>query len=366
MARGAGDAGEIRRALPQHAKRFFAAGAEIVTGIRVLPLPGHTPGLAGLLFASEDGMVAVAGDSVMTRDFFKDRRGYYNSADFAASARSIDLLMEKADIVVPGHGNYFLSTGARCRPDFSAKTKQRGGVSMSSETVNRKRRRKRRSRRRSRSRAWIAVLAVVLVAAAGAGAWIYFRGLPPKAELYLALRQWTGSGAPATAARWRRGSASARRGRMRRARRRTTSPARRRSGARPWSPTPPCWTSRLRRRRRTALVLLPQTEVAFSLPDRVEAGAAVTFVITGPDMAQILPQLDGAASPEALREELRAVLAQGDYPERTVTAQAPIEALESGYRLRNSYALIDGLYGGLPGIVAEALPAAQETGREEA
>lgn len=104
-----GDAGEIRRALPQHAKRIFAAGAEIVTGIRVLPLPGHTPGLAGLLFASEDGMVAVAGDSVMTRDFFKDRRGYYNSADFAASARSIDLLMEKADIVVPGHGNYFLT-----------------------------------------------------------------------------------------------------------------------------------------------------------------------------------------------------------------------------------------------------------------
>lgn len=104
-----GDAGEIRWALPQHAKRIFAAGAEIVTGIRVLPLPGHTPGLAGLLFASEDGMVAVAGDSVMTRDFFKDRRGYYNSADFAASARSIDLLMEKADIVVPGHGNYFLT-----------------------------------------------------------------------------------------------------------------------------------------------------------------------------------------------------------------------------------------------------------------
>lgn len=102
-----GDAGEIRRALPQHAKRIFDAGAEIVPGVQVLPLPGHTPGLAGLLFASEDGM--VAGDSVMTRDFFKDRRGYYNSADFAASAHSIDLLMEKADIVVPGHGNYFLT-----------------------------------------------------------------------------------------------------------------------------------------------------------------------------------------------------------------------------------------------------------------
>ena len=72
---------------------------------------------------------------------------------------------------------------------------------MSSETVNRKVQRKRRKRRRSRSRAWIAVLAVVLVAAAGAGAWIYFRGLPPKAELYLALRQWTGQ--------WRAGDGSA-------------------------------------------------------------------------------------------------------------------------------------------------------------
>ena len=213
---------------------------------------------------------------------------------------------------------------------------------MSSETVNRKRRRKRRSRRRSRSRAWIAALAVVLVAAAGAGAWIYFRGLPPKAELYLALRQWT--------AQWRAGDGSALEEGLRfgapradAARAEADDLARteeeRREAMEPYAalldePAPEAEEDLLS-------VLLPQTEVAFSLPDRVEAGAAVTFVITGPDMA-------------------------GDYPERTVTAQAPIEALESGYRLRNSYALIDGLYGGLPGIVAEALPAAQETGREEA
>ena len=106
-------------------------------------------------------------------------------------------------------------------------------------------------------------------------------------------------------------------------------------------------------------VLLPHTEVSFSLPSRVEAGAVVTFTITGPDMAQILPQMEDTASPAALREELSVLLSSGDYPERTVTAQAPIEELELGYRLRNAYALIDGLYGGLLGIVAEALPAAQ-------
>lgn len=104
-----GDTEQIRQALPQYAGRIFPAGEELVPGIRVIALPGHTMGLSGLLFESEDGMVAVAGDSVMTRDFFKDRRGYYNSVDFEASARSIDFLMAQADVVVPGHGNYFLT-----------------------------------------------------------------------------------------------------------------------------------------------------------------------------------------------------------------------------------------------------------------
>ena len=42
----------------------------------------------------------------------------------------------------------------------------------------------------------------------------------------------------------------------------------------------------------------------------------MTFVITGPDMAQILPQLDGAASPEALREDILRVFADltGELP----------------------------------------------------
>lgn len=38
-------------------------------------------------------------------DFFKGRRGCCNSANFAASVRSIDLLMEQADTVVPRQDN---------------------------------------------------------------------------------------------------------------------------------------------------------------------------------------------------------------------------------------------------------------------
>lgn len=99
----------VRRELPEYSGRIYPAGEEIVPGIRVIPLPGHTMGLCGLLFESRDGTVAVAGDSVMTRDFFRDRRGYYNSIDQEASARSIDYLGKEADLVIPGHGNYFLT-----------------------------------------------------------------------------------------------------------------------------------------------------------------------------------------------------------------------------------------------------------------
>ena len=104
-----GDVEQVRCHLPEYAGRIFPAGDRVTPEVKVTPLPGHTAGLSGLLFESEDGMVAVAGDSVMTRDFFRDRRGYYNSVDFEASAQSIDFLMEHADIVIPGHGNYFLT-----------------------------------------------------------------------------------------------------------------------------------------------------------------------------------------------------------------------------------------------------------------
>jgi glyoxylase-like metal-dependent hydrolase (beta-lactamase superfamily II) len=101
---------QIRSQLPESdAGRMQPADDEIVPGVRLIPLPGHTLGLAGLTFESVDGIVAVVGDAVMTRDFFNDRRGYFNSVDKEQSSRSIELLAVSADIIVPGHGNYFIN-----------------------------------------------------------------------------------------------------------------------------------------------------------------------------------------------------------------------------------------------------------------
>ncbi len=87
-----------------------AENNEIVPGVRTVHLPGHTPGLAGLAFTDADGFrVVIAADAAMTRDFFDARAGYFNSHDFHAVAEGIDRLRREADLIVPGHDNYFVN-----------------------------------------------------------------------------------------------------------------------------------------------------------------------------------------------------------------------------------------------------------------
>ena len=77
-------------------------------GVTAVPTPGHTLSHHSLRFDCEGRSVVIAADAAMTRDFWNDRRGYFNSADFDLAARSIEALSQIADIVIPGHDNYFL------------------------------------------------------------------------------------------------------------------------------------------------------------------------------------------------------------------------------------------------------------------
>jgi len=81
----------------------------ILDVIQIVPTPGHTMEHHGLLFTCDGMRVMLAGDSVPTRDFFKERRGYYNVIDEEESARTMDWMKENVDIIVPGHDNYFLT-----------------------------------------------------------------------------------------------------------------------------------------------------------------------------------------------------------------------------------------------------------------
>jgi glyoxylase-like metal-dependent hydrolase (beta-lactamase superfamily II) len=79
--------------------------------IDLIPTPGHTLSHHSLRFDGEGLSVVIAGDAAMTRDFWRERQGYFNSADLGLAARSIEQLAAIADMIIPGHDNYFLSCG---------------------------------------------------------------------------------------------------------------------------------------------------------------------------------------------------------------------------------------------------------------
>jgi hypothetical protein len=53
--------------------------------------------------------VVIAGDSVAAKDFWDERRAYYNVQDLTKSKRSMEKTDSIADIIVPGHDNYFFN-----------------------------------------------------------------------------------------------------------------------------------------------------------------------------------------------------------------------------------------------------------------
>jgi glyoxylase-like metal-dependent hydrolase (beta-lactamase superfamily II) len=89
-------------------KEVEPAGDKIYDVIDVIPTPGHTPGTAGLRFDYRGLSVFVVGDAVATKDFWDEGRMYFKALDMAESQRSMKKIASLADIVVPGHDNYFL------------------------------------------------------------------------------------------------------------------------------------------------------------------------------------------------------------------------------------------------------------------
>jgi glyoxylase-like metal-dependent hydrolase (beta-lactamase superfamily II) len=93
-------------------KLVEAATGRLFDAIDILPTPGHTLSHHSLRFDCEGMSVVIAGDAVATRDFWRERRGYFNCVDFELAAKSMDKIAGLADIVVPGHDNYFLNLSA--------------------------------------------------------------------------------------------------------------------------------------------------------------------------------------------------------------------------------------------------------------
>jgi len=96
--------------IPEHAEslaRLVPIEGQIVEGLTLVPLPGHTPGLQGVLFDAPEGRVLISGDSIMNFEYFQAKEGYFYSVSLEKSRESIEKAAQIADFIVPGHGNYF-------------------------------------------------------------------------------------------------------------------------------------------------------------------------------------------------------------------------------------------------------------------
>jgi glyoxylase-like metal-dependent hydrolase (beta-lactamase superfamily II) len=97
----------------QYDRKVEPAPARLFDCIEVIPTPGHTVDHHSLRFECEGLWVVIAGDAVMTRDFWRDRRGFPNSVDIEQAGRTIERLAEVADAIAPGHDNWFLTGRGR-------------------------------------------------------------------------------------------------------------------------------------------------------------------------------------------------------------------------------------------------------------
>ncbi len=90
-------------------RRVEVCTSPLFETIDVVATPGHTRSHHSLRFDSDGLSVVVAGDAVATQDFWRERRGYYNCVDFELAAKSMEKIAAFADLVIPGHDNYFLN-----------------------------------------------------------------------------------------------------------------------------------------------------------------------------------------------------------------------------------------------------------------
>ena len=104
---------EILNKSARLSRRFENVTDRLFDAVEVIATPGHTNSHHGLRFDCDGLSIVAAGDAVATRDFFRERRGYFNAVDFELSARTMDRLAAIADIIVPGHDNGFLADCVR-------------------------------------------------------------------------------------------------------------------------------------------------------------------------------------------------------------------------------------------------------------
>jgi glyoxylase-like metal-dependent hydrolase (beta-lactamase superfamily II) len=92
--------------------REASEGEQLASGVRVVELPGHTPGSIGLAVDTEDGTAVLTGDAVPAAGVLLSGEPLGKAFDSARTRASIERVAELADVVHPGHDKSFRVTRA--------------------------------------------------------------------------------------------------------------------------------------------------------------------------------------------------------------------------------------------------------------
>lgn len=86
-------------------RRTEVAPDQLGANVDLFPSPGATPGSCALLVAGLKTII-VAGDAVLTGDHLDHGRVFDRCVDPEQAKESLAEIIEIADVVVPGHGNF--------------------------------------------------------------------------------------------------------------------------------------------------------------------------------------------------------------------------------------------------------------------
>lgn len=88
---------------------FTPAPDKLAPGVDLFPLPGVTPGSAGLILSLPKQTLLITGDACPTREHYERQQAHANASDVAKAKESLAEIAEIADLIIPGRDNLILN-----------------------------------------------------------------------------------------------------------------------------------------------------------------------------------------------------------------------------------------------------------------
>ena len=104
-----GDAQDVIRQERTLLERVTPAPDELADNVQLFPLFGYTQGQCGIIVAEPTLTTVIAGDAVPTHGHFVAGQVFPDCFDLDKAKESLVELYEVADLIVPGHGNLFVT-----------------------------------------------------------------------------------------------------------------------------------------------------------------------------------------------------------------------------------------------------------------